>query len=77
MTAHERHRAARVVASAAVDAAEAARLLAMLGLDAADGIGPVVEPDEPVPPPRLPAAAVAEGRRVALAAVDAIRRAGP
>lgn len=33
---HQQHQAARVVASASVDAADCAQLLAALGLDAAD-----------------------------------------
>ena len=52
-TRWQRHRAVRVVAGAARDAAELAELLAMLGLTAAEGRQPpVTVHDEQIPAPR-------------------------
>ncbi|GGS28505.1 hypothetical protein [Actinokineospora fastidiosa] len=72
MSNWERHRAARVVAARSADAAEAAALLDMLGLTAAEGVAPAPEPVEPPTPEPVD---VTAGRMVGLAMVAAIRRA--
>ena len=68
----ERHRAARLVAARSAHAVEAATLLDMLGLTAAEGIAPA---PEPVEPPTADPVDVTAGRMVGLAMVAAVRRA--
>ena len=63
-SAWQRHKAARTVAGLARDAADLAGLLDMLGLTAADGLEPPVEPEPEMPRKPLPRLAPTSACRI-------------
>lgn len=63
-SAWQRHKAARTVAGLARDAADLAELLDMLGLAAADGLEPPVEPKPEVPRKPVPRLAPTSACRI-------------